>query len=1012
MVQLSPSSPKDGERQMENISEDYRHRCQQALSPLQSSLLSTTPFQAYETYIDNGLICLKHKIRNIEKKKVKLDDYRDRLSSGEALNQDQQEAVEKYEEVIHNLDFARELQKTFSALSQDLLKAQKKALRREHLLKVEAEKKRLKAILQVQYMLHALCQDHVQKDFKEGSNGAVSLSPKDTDHLVKFAKLTCQKRYPHMSLEDQMDQSSICLWNLFESSEKTVAGTSYKYLKELVTKLLDCGYFENVPEAPVEKAKEKHIPEVLPTKVEAGNSVTKEPEPLKEYAKCASHPKELPVRHFVAIAPKPEAVKQNTEEYKAINAKYCRPEALKPWGMSLEIRHPEPRRPNPTPVLTPLIKPWEVMPPRLKKCDPDPKERRERVPKFPSEVKPVVPKFPSEVKPVASIKLLSKGLKDLKLPNAVNGQLPVKRQEAPPTIVANGQPPPPVSSTQPHKVPLLALDEFCSSPTLPKDPELRKQRLEDLIDQIKGTYNFMQDSMLDFDLSSPRLISSKLPCETTSVVSSETKQDETDPVLQLEEVSPVSLDTKEDGVACEMLSESAISEPLAPTPLKENLPVNTSDEEQSCPIEQMAEARQDLPETLPERNNTPLPMGSDQLPSPKTPTHTSVLQLQQQCPPLSPRSTPVSMSSPFQGMQTVFKVNAPLPLHKEQELKVEAPYSTGYHQTFTTASTQTLPHCMLDTSFGDQNSLIQEPLPGSPYPSTGIQVNGSLPCYTSSPNLLPRMTPPFVSSRGTIRGTSRGRVMTNGYRCPTGYKGPESYRGAQCINNGSFAHGQCPGREYPATQFIPRDGSSTLFHKRGTNTITRMNSRGFSESPQMNSPDKEDSFNSTDSGHGETRSLSSLDMSMTNQAATILPVHVYPLPQQMRVAFSAARTSNFAPGTLDQPIVFDLLLNNLGDTFDFQGGRFMCPVNGTYVFIFHMLKLAVNVPLYVNLMKNEEVLVSAYANDGAPDHETASNHAVLQLFQGDQIWLRLHRGAIYGSSWKYSTFSGYLLYQD
>lgn len=155
-----------------------------------------------------------------------------------------------------------------------------------------------------------------------------------------------------------------------------------------------------------------------------------------------------------------------------------------------------------------------------------------------------------------------------------------------------------------------------------------------------------------------------------------------------------------------------------------------------------------------------------------------------------------------------------------------------------------------------------------------------------------------------------------------------------------------------------------------------------------------------------------MDVPVTSPAAAILPVHIYPLPQQMRVAFSAARTSNLAPGTLDQPIVFDLLLNNLGETFDLQLGRFNCPVNGTYVFIFHMLKLAVNVPLYVNLMKNEEVLVSAYANDGAPDHETASNHAVLQLLQGDQIWLRLHRGAIYGSSWKYSTFSGYLLYQD
>lgn len=40
-------------------------------SPLQSALNSAaSPSQAYETYIDNGLICLKHKIRNIEKKKV------------------------------------------------------------------------------------------------------------------------------------------------------------------------------------------------------------------------------------------------------------------------------------------------------------------------------------------------------------------------------------------------------------------------------------------------------------------------------------------------------------------------------------------------------------------------------------------------------------------------------------------------------------------------------------------------------------------------------------------------------------------------------------------------------------------------------------------------------------------------------------------------------------------------------------------------------------------------------
>ncbi|KAH0617050.1 hypothetical protein JD844_028648 [Phrynosoma platyrhinos] len=244
--------------------------------------------------------------------------------------------------------------------------------------------------------------------------------------------------------------------------------------------------------------------------------------------------------------------------------------------------------------------------------------------------------------------------------------------------------------------------------------------------------------------------------------------------------------------------------------------------------------------------------------------------------------------------------------------------------------------------------------------------------------------------------------------------GFEAYRGSPSAPNGSYSQLQLPGRDYPTVQYSQRDVNYQPNYKRGGTSSGRANSRaGWSDSSQVSSPERDsEAFNSGDSGQGDSRSITPVDMPVTSQAAAILPVHVYPLPQQMRVAFSAARTSNLAPGTLDQPIVFDLLLNNLGETFDIQLGRFNCPVNGTYVFIFHMLKLAVNVPLYVNLMKNEEVLVSAYANDGAPDHETASNHAVLQLFQGDQIWLRLHRGAIYGSSWKYSTFSGYLLYQD
>lgn len=85
MVQLSsspfgyqsPSGHSEEEREgnMKSAKPQVNHsqhgESQRALSPLQSTLSSAaSPSQAYETYIENGLICLKHKIRNIEKKKV------------------------------------------------------------------------------------------------------------------------------------------------------------------------------------------------------------------------------------------------------------------------------------------------------------------------------------------------------------------------------------------------------------------------------------------------------------------------------------------------------------------------------------------------------------------------------------------------------------------------------------------------------------------------------------------------------------------------------------------------------------------------------------------------------------------------------------------------------------------------------------------------------------------------------------------------------------------------------
>ncbi|XP_060269223.1 caprin-2 isoform X11 [Ovis aries] len=966
MVQLSSSpfgyqspsghSEEGKQRTMKSAKPQVNHsqhgESQRAMSPLQSALSSAaSPSQAYETYIDNGLICLKHKIRNIEKKKLKLEDYKDRLKNGEHLNPDQLEAVEKYEEVLHNLEFAKELQKTFSGLSQDLLKAQKKAQRREHMLKLEAEKKKLRTILQVQYVLQNLMQEHVQKDFKGGLNGAVYLPLKELDYLIKFSKLTCPERNESLSVEDQMEQSSLYFWDLLEGSEKAVVGTTYKHMKDLLSKLLNSGYFESIPVPKNAKEKEVSLEEEMLIKSEKKKQLlktesVKESESLMELAQPEIQPQEFLNRRYMTEVD--YSSKQDEEQ--SWEADYARkPNLPKCWDMLTEPDGQEKKQET--------FKSWEssVKHQEVSKAAVSLEQRKQEIPKLRSTLQeeqkkqdvsktkpapgqwkqeaskskagyiqeeqkkqetlkpwPVQPQKEQEPKKqtpkswtpsVQSDQDITKSWasptceeQDARHPetpkswenNVESQKHPLTPQSqispkswgvAAASLIPNDQLLPRKFNTEPKDVPKPMHQPVGSSSTLPKDPVLRKEKLQDLMTQIQGTCNFMQESILDFDKPSSAIPSSQPPSATPG-------------------------------------------SPVAST--EQNLS-NQSD----------------------------------------------------------------FLQEPLQ----VFNVNAPLPPRKEQEIK-ESPYSPGYNQSFTTASTQTPPQCQLPAIHVEQTVLSQE---------------------TAQTNVFPRPSQPFVNSRGSVRGCTRGgRLLTNSYRSPGGYKGFDTYRGPPSISNGNYSQLQFQAREYPGTPYSQRDNFQQCYKRGGTSGGPRANSRaGWSDSSQVSSPERDnETFNSGDSGQGDSRSMTPVDVPVTNPAATILPVHVYPLPQQMRVAFSAARTSNLAPGTLDQPIVFDLLLNNLGETFDLQLGRFNCPVNGTYVFIFHMLKLAVNVPLYVNLMKNEEVLVSAYANDGAPDHETASNHAILQLFQGDQIWLRLHRGAIYGSSWKYSTFSGYLLYQD
>uniref|UniRef100_A0A8C4X3E4 Caprin-2 n=1 Tax=Erpetoichthys calabaricus TaxID=27687 RepID=A0A8C4X3E4_ERPCA len=894
MVQLSPSpvlclpTPDKTDEKM-RVEEKQQLQQQQEESPkleqqiglssLQLALsAATTTYQGYDTYIEDGLLCLKHKIRNIEKKKLKLEDYKKRLGDGETLNMDQMEAAEKYEEVVHNLKFAKELHKTFNALSQDLLKAQKKAVRREQVMKTEAEKKRLRTIFQVQFVLQSLEQEHVKKDFRSGLNGAFFLSAKELEFLIRFSKMASLERNECMSLEDQMDQAAVSFWELLEGNEKAVAGTTYKHLKDQLARLLDCGYFDHIPaphnEMPEEEEKKGTTNTV---KLDSSTKITNEMPKLSVSEPSVPTPQknDLPIREFINRRYQPET------EYKV------QEQSEKSWKTKLSTVNQEP--PDS----------WE-----MQLLDDDSPPPQPSPPKQWRAAATLVPKDAMELKGCISEPKLKRGRK----PKAEQVKMQTQKRTSSPIAVFN------------------------SPSSIPKDPLLRKEKLQDLMAEIQGSFSFMQDSDLDCE-SSPNT----KPLSQSSVLAASTPRAPRELKLL-----PPAIKT----------SPSAVHTSGTPKTNMINGERALSDFEMDLATEEAAEESLPL-ETEPYVSSSPVYQNES------------------------------NADSALESSQ-VFKVDAPLP-PRESELKSDTvSYQESCSQTYSTASTQTPPQC----------SILDQTTP-----------------------ILESITPAFYNGRGAVRGTVRGGrgLTTNSYRSPSAYKAPfEGYRGGVQSPSGNYIQ-PYPGREYTTMLYGSRETSFQQNYKRGSATIgQRTNSRaGWSDSSQVSSPERDnETFNSIDSGQGDSRCLTPVDMPVTSQAPALLPVHVYPLPQQMRVAFSAARTSNFAPGTLDQPIVFDLLLNNLGETFDMQIGRFSCPVSGTYVFIFHMLKLAVNVPLYVNLMKNEEVLVSAYANDGAPDHETASNHAVLQLFQGDQIWLRLHRGAIYGSSWKYSTFSGYLLYQD
>ncbi|XP_023206152.1 caprin-1 isoform X3 [Xiphophorus maculatus] len=336
------------------------------------------------------------KVRNMEKKKSKLDDYKVRKNKGEGLNQDQLEALSKYQEVMHNLEFARELHKTFITLGQDLQKVVKKSARREQLQREEAEQRRLKNVLELQFVLDRLGDEAVRQDLKQGVGGSPLLTDGDLSTFDEFYKLVGPERDQSVRLIDQYEEASVHLWDLLEGRDKAVVGTTYKALKDILDQVLLSGYFDRI--------------------ASHQNGV------------CEEEEEEEPAAVAAAVAPvaeSSEAEEQTVDPETEVAEEF-------------------------TEVLT--VETTEFI-------------NRQFIPdsSYSGSEKEQADEWTREPEAVS----------------ALQQQQPVQ-----PTA------PPVALETHPMNL---------ASPVPPTDPMVRKQVVQDLMAQMQGTYNFMQDSMLEFD---------------------------------------------------------------------------------------------------------------------------------------------------------------------------------------------------------------------------------------------------------------------------------------------------------------------------------------------------------------------------------------------------------------------------------------------------------------------------------------------------------------------------------
>ncbi|XP_030203302.1 complement C1q-like protein 3 [Gadus morhua] len=148
------------------------------------------------------------------------------------------------------------------------------------------------------------------------------------------------------------------------------------------------------------------------------------------------------------------------------------------------------------------------------------------------------------------------------------------------------------------------------------------------------------------------------------------------------------------------------------------------------------------------------------------------------------------------------------------------------------------------------------------------------------------------------------------------------------------------------------------------------------------------------------------------QAQQLMALKESTLAAVPRMAFTAALGHSLGPVHIDLTVKYPLIISNIGNGYNPATGIFTARVSGMYYFRYTMFNnLGSRSNSVMSLMKNSQRMVSTWDTSGSDDNDTATNAAVLQLEEGDNVYTRLYANRqIYDDGANYNTFSGFLLF--